>query len=294
LVKLIYDPLVLISIQGLGLSGGLIELEKIFAVLDMPTHHAEGQRTLVTTANRLTFEHVWFRHPAPGTATLPDLATETAAVGKHGWAVADLTFSLAPGSTTALVGPSGAGKSTTALLAVGVHQPTQGRILINDVDLTELSPDARHRATGMVTQDVFVLHASLRDNLTVARPDATDRQIEEALHHAQLATLIDTLPQGLDTTVGDRGFRLSGGERQRLSLARLFLADPDIVILDEATAHLDTLTEAALHHAMTHHLAGRTTLIIAHRTSTIENADQTIRLDQGRVVAIDQSSKATR
>ncbi|MEQ4208799.1 ABC transporter ATP-binding protein [Actinopolymorpha sp. B9G3] len=284
LVKLIYDPLVQISVQGLSLSGGIIELEKIFAVLDMPVHQPAGQQKLDTSARRLTFEHVWFRHPAPGTATLPDLAAETPTVGEHDWAVADLTFSLVPGGTTALVGPSGAGKTTTALLAVGVHQPTRGRIMINDLDLAELSPTSRHRAIGMVTQDVFVLHASLRDNLTVARPGATDRHLKEALRRAQLAALIDTLPQGLDTTVGDRGFRLSGGERQRLSLARLFLADPAIVILDEATAHLDTLTEAALHNAMTHHLAGRTTLIIAHRQSTIENADQTIHLDKGRVV----------
>ncbi|GAA4995564.1 ABC transporter ATP-binding protein [Actinopolymorpha pittospori] len=286
LVKLVYDPLVLISIQGLGLSGGIIELERIFAVLDLPRHQLAGRRELDAAARRLRFEQVWFRHPAPGTATLPDLAADAPTVGEDDWAVADLTFALVPGRTTALVGPSGAGKTTTALLAVGVHQPTEGRITINDVDLADLSPAARHRAVGMVTQDVFVLHASLRDNLRLARPEATDAHIVEALRHAQLATLIDTLPQGLDTTVGDRGFRLSGGERQRLSLARLFLADPDIVILDEATAHLDTLTEAALHEAMTRHLTGRTMLVIAHRTSTIENADQTIRLDHGRIAVI--------
>lgn len=293
LVKLIYDPLVQISIQGLSLSGGIIELEKIFAVLDMPVHQSPGKQKLDTSARLLRFEHVWFRHPAPGTATLADLAAdtgvETSAVDETDWAVADLTFSLIPEGTTALVGPSGAGKTTTALLAVGAHQPTLGRIMINDLDLADLSPAARHRAIGMVTQDVFVLHASLRDNLTVARPEATDHQILEALRRAQLAALIDTLPQGLDTTVGDRGFRLSGGERQRLSLARLFLADPAIVILDEATAHLDTLTEAALHNAMTHHLAGRTMLIIAHRQSTIENADQTIQLHKGRVVTVDHA-----
>lgn len=291
LVKLIYDPLVLISIQGLGLSGGIIELEKIVAVLDMPLHRAAGDRRLDEAARRLTFEDVWFRHPAPGTATLPDLAAEVPAVSEHDWAVAGLSFSLEPGSTTALVGASGAGKTTTALLAVGVHEPTRGRILINDLDLADLSPASRHLAIGMVTQDVFVLHASLRENLTVARAAATDAEIMEALGRAQLAALIDTLPQGLDTTVGDRGFRLSGGERQRLSLARLFLADPDIVILDEATAHLDTLTEAALHNAMTHHLAGRTMLIIAHRPSTIKNADQTIRLEHGRVVAIERAGQ---
>ncbi|MET9023801.1 ATP-binding cassette domain-containing protein [Actinopolymorpha sp. NPDC004070] len=156
--------------------------------------------------------------------------------------------------------------------------------------LADLDPAARHRAVGMVTQDVFVLHASLRANLTVARAGSTDEQIIEALRRAQLGDLIDTLPQGLDTTVGDRGFRLSGGERQRLSLARLFLADPDVVILDEATAHLDSLTEAALHEAMTRHLAGRTLLIIAHRTSTIENADQTVRLDRGRVAEIESAA----
>ncbi len=289
LVKLIYDPLVQISIQGLSLSGGIIELEKIFALLDMPEHQPAGHRKLDAPARRLAFERVWFRHPAPGTATLPDLAAEMASVSESDWAVADLTFSLDPGTTTALVGPSGAGKTTTALLAVGVHHPARGRITIDHLDLADLTPTSRHRAIGMVTQEVFVLHASLRDNLAVARSDVTDRQIQEALHRAQLTGLIDSLPQGLDTTVGDRGFRLSGGERQRLSLARLFLADPDIVILDEATAHLDTLTEAALHDALTHHLAGRTMLIIAHRPSTIENADRTVRLDHGRVVAVDHA-----
>ena len=289
LVKLVYDPLVQFSIQGLSLSDGIIELERMFAVLDLPALSRAGRQTLDVPAMRMTFDQVWFRHPAPGTATLPDLASESATTREQDWAVADLSFTLIPGGTNALVGASGAGKSTTALLAVGVHQPTQGRITLNDVDLAELSPMSRHRAVGMVTQDVFVLHASLRANLTVARPDATDAQITEVLQRAQLADLIGSLPQGLDTTVGDRGFRLSGGERQRLSLARLFLADPDIVILDEATAHLDTLTEAALHEAMTRHLAGRTMLIIAHRTSTIENADQTIRLDRGRVVEIENA-----
>nr|WP_269091185.1 ABC transporter ATP-binding protein [Actinopolymorpha cephalotaxi] len=289
LVKLVYDPLVQFGIQGLSLSDGIIELERMFAVLDLPVPRRAGEQTLDAPARRMTFGQVWFRHPAPGTATLPDLAAESAAAREQDWAVAGLSFSLVPGGTTALVGASGAGKSTTALLAVGVHQPSRGRIRINDVDLADLSPAARHRAVGMVTQDVFVLHASLRANLTVARPEATDEQITEALRRAQLAALIDTLPQGLDTTVGDRGFRLSGGERQRLSLARLFLADPDIVILDEATAHLDTLTEAALHEAMTHHLAGRTMLVIAHRTSTIENADQTVRLDRGRVAGIESA-----
>ena len=131
-------------------------------------------RKLAAPARRLTFQQVWFQHPAPGTATLPDLAAETATVGKADWAVADLTFSLVPGGMTALVGPSGAGKTTTALLAVGIHQPTRGQILINDVDLADLSPTARHQAVGMVTQDVFVLHASLRDNLIVARAEASD------------------------------------------------------------------------------------------------------------------------
>lgn len=292
LVKLICDPLVQISIQGLSLSGGIIELEKIFAVLDIPVHQSAGGRKLLTPATRLSFERVWFQHPAPGSATLPDLAAEATTVGDADWSVSDLTFTLVPGGTTALVGASGAGKTTTALLAAGVHQPTRGRILIDDVDLADLSPAARQQAIGMVTQDVFVLHASLRDNLTIARTEATDDQLRAALRHAQLGALVDTLPQGLDTVVGDRGFRLSGGERQRLSLARLFLADPDIVILDEATAHLDTLTEAALRDAMTHHLAGHTKLIIAHRPSTIENADRTIRLDHGRIVTMEHASDA--
>lgn len=293
LVRLIYDPIVQMTIQGLGLSTGLVALEEMFAVLDLPTHRQTGDLTLAASATRLTFEHVWFRHPAPGTATLPILAAETTAVAEPDWSVTDLTFALVPGGTTALVGASGAGKTTTAMLAAGVQQPTRGRIMINDVDVADLSPAARHRAIGMVTQDVFVVHASLRDNLTFARADATDDHILDALRLAQLTALIDTLPQGLDTMVGDRGFRLSGGERQRLSLARLFLADPDIVILDEATAHLDTLTEAALHDAMTHNLARHTKLVIAHRQSTIENADRTIRLDRGRIIAITPGAQTT-
>lgn len=283
LVKMIYDPLIMISIQGVGLSGGLVALEKVFELLDLPADPSSDGRSLPGRATRLTFAGVWFRHPAPGTATLPDLAAESAGTEVQDWAVADLSFALEPGGITALVGASGAGKTTTALLAAGIHRPTRGTIMINDVDLAELSPASRHRAIGMVTQDVYVLHASLRDNLVLARPGADDDQLRRALARAQLADLVDGLPQGLDTVVGDRGFRLSGGERQRLSLARMFLAQPDIVILDEATAHLDALTEAALHRAITEDLAGRTLLIIAHRPSTIENADRTVRLVQGRL-----------
>lgn len=291
LVKMIYDPLIMISIQGLGLSGGLIALEKVFELLDLPSGRVAGERTLPGRARRLRFDEVWFRHPAPGTATLPDLAAESAesaGTAEQDWAVADLTFDLVPGGVTALVGASGAGKTTTALLAAGIHQPTRGRIMIDDVDLVELSAAARYRAIGMVTQDVYVLHASVRDNLTLARPGAGDDQLRRALARAQLADLVAGLPQGLDTVVGDRGFRLSGGERQRLSLARIFLAEPDLVILDEATAHLDALTEAALHRAITEDLAGRTLLIIAHRPSTIENADRTVRLVQGRLSSTSQ------
>ncbi|MFC7619713.1 ABC transporter ATP-binding protein [Microlunatus sp. GCM10028923] len=288
LVKMIYDPLIMISIQGLGLSGGLIALEKVFELLDLPAEPTTAGRALPGPATRLTFDGVWFRHPAPGTATLPDLAAESAEPGDdQDWAVTDLSFALVPGGITALVGASGAGKTTTAMLAAGIHRPTRGRIMIDGLDLAELSAAGRHRAIGMVTQDVYVLHASLRDNLTLARPGADDDQLRRALARAQLAELVDGLPQGLDTVVGDRGFRLSGGERQRLSLARMFLAQPDIVILDEATAHLDALTEAALHRAITEDLAGRTLLIIAHRPSTIENADRTVRLVQGRLCPSD-------
>jgi len=292
LVTLIHAPVVAMTTVSVGVSGGLAAAERIRALLDFAGPSDVGTKTLVRPVASLQFDRVWFTHPAPGSATLPDLAGDTGEAATEA-TIRDLSFALPAGLTTALAGPSGAGKTTTALLAAGVLRPDQGQITLDGTTLADIDPDELHRIVGMVTQDAHLLHASLRDNLALAAPGATDAELVAALRIAQLGGLVDQLPQGLDTMLGDRGVRLSGGERQRLSLARVVLADPDIVIFDEATAHLDPDTENALHRAMSQQFAGRTQFVIAHRPGTIARADVIIRLEHGRLVEETPGSQQT-
>jgi ATP-binding cassette subfamily B protein len=184
----------------------------------------------------------------------------------------------------ALVGPSGAGKTTTSMLVARIYDVTSGQVLVNGVEVRDLQLDSLRQAIGVVTQDAHLFHETLAENLRYARPEATDEQLWEALAGAQIADLLRTLPDGLDTVVGERGYRFSGGEKQRIAIARLLLKAPSIVILDEATAHLDSESEAAVQRALSVALAGRTSLVIAHRLSTVRNADKIVVLDQGQVV----------
>jgi len=193
-------------------------------------------------------------------------------------------FTVEPGQMVALVGPSGAGKSTTSMLVSRVYDVTEGAVRIGGVDVRDATLESLRDTIGVVTQDSHLFHETIAENLRYARPDATEEQMWEALRGAQVLELVRGLPEGLDTVVGERGYRFSGGEKQRIAIARLLLKHPSIVILDEATAHLDSESEAAVQRALTVALEGRTALVIAHRLSTVRDADQILVLDEGRIV----------
>jgi ATP-binding cassette subfamily B protein len=196
----------------------------------------------------------------------------------------DISFSVAPGTMTALVGPSGAGKSTISLLVSRLYDVTSGSVQINGLDVRCATAASLSDAVGVVTQDAHLFHDTLRANLLFAKPDATEQEIRAALEAAHIATMVDALPLGLETVVGERGYRLSGGEKQRVALARLLLKSPRLVVLDEATAHLDNESEALVQAALEETMHERTSLVIAHRLSTIRRADQILVIEAGRIV----------
>jgi ATP-binding cassette subfamily B protein len=195
-----------------------------------------------------------------------------------------VSFAVEPGQMVALVGPSGAGKSTTSMLVSRIYDVTQGAVLVGDVDVRDATLASLRDTIGVVTQDAHLFHESIAENLRYAKPGATDDELWAALRGAQVEDLVRGLPDGLDTVVGERGYRFSGGEKQRIAIARLLLKAPSIVILDEATAHLDSESEAAVQRALSVALAGRTALVIAHRLSTVRDADQILVIDDGRIV----------
>jgi ATP-binding cassette subfamily B protein len=195
----------------------------------------------------------------------------------------EVSFRAPPGKLTALVGPSGAGKTTITALAARLYDPNEGAVRIGGYDVRDVTQESLHDVVGVVTQDAHLFHDTIRANLTYARPEATELELIQACEAAQIWDLISGLPDGLDTVVGDRGYRLSGGEKQRVAVARLLLKAPSVVVLDEATAHLDSESEVAVQRALKTALAGRTSLVIAHRLSTIREADQILVVDSGRI-----------
>jgi ATP-binding cassette subfamily B protein len=196
----------------------------------------------------------------------------------------DVSFTVQPGEMVALVGPSGAGKTTISSLVPRLYDVTDGTVRISGIDVRKATMQSLRDSVGVVTQDPHLFHDTLRANLIYARPEASEAEVLEALDQAQIGHIVADLPDGLDTVIGERGYRLSGGEKQRVALARLLLKAPDIVVLDEATAHLDSESEAAVQRALRQTLSGRTSLVIAHRLSTVREADELLVIDDGRIV----------
>jgi ATP-binding cassette subfamily B protein len=266
----------------------LVSFERVFEVLDLPSTVTEKPDavTLPRGAARVEFDHVRFRYPRADEVSLASLES-VSKLESHdtGEVLQDVTFTAEPGRMVALVGPSGAGKTTITHLVARLYDVTGGAVRVGGYDVRDVTLHSLEDTVGYVTQDAHMFHDTIRANLQYARPGATDPEIWAALSAAQIDSLVRQLPDGLDTVVGDRGYRLSGGERQRLAIARLLLKAPSIVVLDEATAHLDSESEAAVQRALDQALEGRTSLVIAHRLSTIRNADLILVIDDGRVVA---------
>ncbi|GIF07248.1 ABC transporter [Actinoplanes siamensis] len=287
LLTRLYGPLTALSNVRVDVMSALVSFDRVFEVLDLEPGIAEKPDAVPIPpgAGRVEFRDVRFRYPSAAEvslATLEDVAsldrTENAPV-LHG-----LDFTVEPGQLVALVGPSGAGKSTTSMLVSRVYDVTGGAVLIGGVDVRDATLDSLRDTVGVVTQDSHLFHETIAENLRYARPGATQDEMWAALDGAQVGDLVRALPDGLQTVVGERGYRFSGGEKQRIAIARLLLKQPSIVILDEATAHLDSESEAAVQRALSVALEGRTALVIAHRLSTIREADLIVVLDRGRVV----------
>jgi ATP-binding cassette subfamily B protein len=268
----------------------LVSFDRVFEVLDLKPLISEKADAVALPASDgpdITFDDVSFRYPAASEVSLASLESIALPVLERADATAGVlhhvTFRAPPGQLTALVGPSGAGKTTITSLVARLYDPDDGLVRIGGLDLRDVTLDSLHDMVGVVTQDAHLFHDTIRANLLYARPSASEQELIEACEAAQIWDLIGVLPDGLDTIVGDRGYRLSGGEKQRVALARLLLKAPAVVVLDEATAHLDSESEAAVQRALKTALIGRTSIVIAHRLSTVREADQILVIDGGRV-----------
>jgi ATP-binding cassette subfamily B protein len=288
LLAQLYGPLTALSNVRVDVMTALVSFERVFEVLDLPplVRDPDDPRQVPEGGLSVAFQDVDFTYPTGaqvGLASLEGVAREES-VHAGEPVLHDVTFESAPGALTALVGPSGAGKSTIIALLARMYDPTSGSVRIGGIDLRDLTTADVRAEVGVVTQDAHLFHESIAENLRYARPEATDTDLIEACRAAQIWDFIESLPDGLDTVVGDRGYRLSGGEKQRIALARLFLKAPRVVVLDEATAHLDSESERRVQLALDTALQGRTSVVIAHRLSTIRRADQILVVDDGRIV----------
>lgn len=286
LVRLL-GPLQALSNVRIDVMTALVSFDRVFEVLDLPSLIKEKPDAVEVPADAASvrFRHVAFTYPRSDEVSLASLETIARPESREVREVlTDIDFVAEPGEMVALVGPSGAGKSTITHLIARLYDVRAGSVEVGGLDVRDVTLESLEAAVGYVTQDAHMFHDTVRGNLLYARPGATDEEIWAALEAAQVAGVIKGLPDGLDTVVGDRGYRLSGGERQRLAIARLLLKAPHIVVLDEATAHLDSESEAAVQTALDAALAGRTSIVIAHRLSTIRAADRILVIESGRVV----------
>ena len=287
LLTRLYAPLTALASARVEIMSAVVSFERVFEVLDLKPLIRERADAVDVPAGPVSvdFDNVTFAYPAADTVSLASLE-EVAMLDNRGGVdvLHGISFSVEPGQMVALVGTSGAGKSTIAGLLPRLYDVDDGAVRLNGVDVRELTMKSLRETLGMATQDGHLFHESIRANLLLAHPGATEAELWESLHDARLDVLVGSLPEGLDTVVGERGYRLSGGERQRLTIARLLLARPRVVILDEATAHLDSTSEAAVQEALAVALEGRTSIVIAHRLSTVRAADLILVVEDGHIV----------
>jgi ATP-binding cassette subfamily B protein len=299
LLARLYGPITALSNVQVDVMTAMVSFDRVFEVLDLKPLISErpgavplpapvsGNGDGAPQAPPVEFDQVWFRYPSASDVSLASLESialpmpERAGGGQD--VLRGVSFTAPSGKLTALVGPSGAGKTTITHLVARLYDPREGSVRISGHDVRDLTLDSLHDAIGVVTQDAHMFHDTIRANLSYARPAASEDELVEACRAAQIWDLVASLPDGLDTVVGDRGYRLSGGEKQRLAIARLLLKAPSVVVLDEATAHLDSESEVAVQRALKTALSGRTSLVIAHRLSTIREADQILVIDHGQV-----------
>ncbi|MFF4780991.1 ABC transporter ATP-binding protein [Streptomyces griseorubiginosus] len=287
LLTRMYAPLTALAGARVEVMSALVSFERVFEVLDLKPliEDKPDAREVPEGPVAVEFDDVRFGYPSADKVSLASLE-EVASLDTRGGAevLHGISFRAEPGQTVALVGSSGAGKSTVAQLLPRLYDVDEGAVRIGGVDVRDLTAGSLRATLGMVTQDGHLFHDTVRANLLLARPEATEDELWDALRRSRLDALVRSLPDGLDTVVGERGYRLSGGERQRMTIARLLLARQRVVILDEATAHLDNTSEAAVQEALTEALEGRTAIVIAHRLSTVRTADQILVVEDGRIV----------
>ena len=287
LLARLYGPITSLTNVRVDVMTALVSFERVFEVLDLEPMVKDnpGARQIKASKPSVVFNHVEFRYPTADEISLASLEmVAKKEIVDSGVVIKDLSFTCAPGTLTAIVGPSGAGKSTISGLIPRLYDVTKGSISIDGIDIKDITLDSLRNEIGVVTQDSHMFHDTIEANLRYANPDATLAQIQSACEAAQMWEFITSLPNGLETIVGERGHRLSGGEKQRLAIARLLLKAPSIVILDEATAHLDSENEALVQAALEKALVGRTSIVIAHRLSTVQKADQILVLENGYLV----------